>query len=280
VTVLVNGKAGPGEISPLERGLHFGDGVFETIACRNGRPRFLQLHLLRLALGCDRLRIQQPDPHSVADDVLKLAREGGDAIVKLLVTRGVATARGYATSNESATRIAIRYPWPHEDPSQARDGVRVCTLPMRLGENPLLAGLKHCNRLEQILARSMWPEDDTSEGILFSSSGNLVSGTAANVFTVRDGTLLTPRIDRCGVAGVMRQVVLREAERAGIAAQERTLDAQDLLLAQEVFLTNARIGIWPVRELDARMRTPGPVTRRLQAILAPLLEEPGDDFRL
>jgi 4-amino-4-deoxychorismate lyase len=87
---------------------------------------------------------------------------------------------------------------------------------------------------------------------------------------------LTPRIDLCGVAGVMRRVVLREARRVGIPARECELRAQDLQAADEVFLTSARIGIWPVRTLDGRELMPGPVTRHLQSVLAPLLDEPAD----
>jgi 4-amino-4-deoxychorismate lyase len=152
----------------------------------------------------------------------------------------------------------------------------VRTLTLRLGENPRLAGLKHCNRLEQILARAELAAQPLAEGILFSSSGNLVSATSSNVFLVRESCLLTPRIDLCGVAGVMRRVVLREARRVGIPARECELRAPDLQQADEVFLTNARIGIWPVRALDARELTPGPVTSHLQSVLAPLLDEPAD----
>jgi 4-amino-4-deoxychorismate lyase len=275
VTMLVNGVRGGGS-SPLDRGLHFGDGLFETIACLNRNPRFLSLHLERLVLGCERLRIDVPDIEDIRAEVLQLAREVDRAIIKVLVTRGVAAARGYAPAgSERATRITIRYPWPHEDRARMHDGVRVRSCTLRLGENPLLAGLKHCNRLEQILARAEWSADsDIVEGILYSSCGRLVSGTMSNLFIVRDSAVLTPRIDRCGVAGVMRRVVMSESGRAGITTRECPLGVEDLRSADEVFLTNARIGIWPVREIDNVPLTPGPVTRHLQEILAPLLDEP------
>ena len=275
--VLVNGVRDAG-ISVLDRGLHFGDGLFETIACLNGRPRFLPLHLERLEFGCERLQITSPNLEATSAEVLEMARGVERAIVKVLVTAGEAVARGFARSgSETATRITIRYPWPHEDPAQLHDGVMVRTLTLRLGENPRLAGLKHCNRLEQILARAEIAADAAlAEGILFSSSGNLVSGTMSNVFLVRESCLLTPRIDQCGVAGVMRRVVLREARRVGIPARECELRAENLQAADEVFLTNARIGIWPVRALDGRVLAPGPVTRHLQSVLAPLLNEPAD----
>jgi 4-amino-4-deoxychorismate lyase len=275
--VLVNGVR-TSAVAALDRGLHFGDGLFETIACVKGRPRFLPLHLERLEFGCERLQITAPNLEATRAEVLEMARGAERAIIKVLVTAGNALARGYARSgSETATRITIRYPWPHEDPAQSQDGVPVRTLSLRLGENPRLAGLKHCNRLEQVLARAeLGAAADLAEGILFSSSGTLVSGTMSNVFLVREACLLTPRIDQCGVAGVMRRVVLREARRVGIPARECELRAENLEAAEEVFLTNARIGIWPVRALDARALGPGPVTRHLQSVLGPLLDEPAD----
>ena len=277
MTVLVNGTPAT-EVSVFDRALQFGEGDIETIACLNGRPRFQPLHLERLEYGCERLGIQPPGHEEIAAEIRGLVSGVERAIVKLLVTGGEAVARGYARSGgERATRITIRYPWPHEDPAQLHDGVMTRTLSMRLGENPRLAGLKHCNRLEQVLARAEIANDPhLAEGILFSSSGNLISGTMTNVFLVRESVLLTPRIDQCGVAGVMRRVVLREARQVGIPTRECELRSENLQAADEVFLTNARIGIWPVRSVDDRALTPGPITRHLQTMLQPLLSEPAD----
>jgi 4-amino-4-deoxychorismate lyase len=274
--VLLNGV--PAQlVSPLDRALHFADGVFETIACRRGVPRFLSLHLERLDLGCTRLGIEPGNLDAIRGEVRALAREVDSAIIKVLLSRGTALARGYGvTGREKATRITFRYAWPHETPSASQDGVQVRTAAMRLGENPALAGLKHCNRLEQVLARREWTDPDISEALLFSSSGKLVSGTMSNVFIVAGSRLRTPRIDLCGVAGIMRRVVLHEAANAGVPVQEDVLTAEDLRSADELFLTNARIGIWPVRALDGRRMPPGPITRRLQQLIAPLLEEPAD----
>jgi 4-amino-4-deoxychorismate lyase len=279
VSVLIDG-ARAGSVSPLDRGLHFGDGVFETIACLHGRPRFLSLHLERLAQGCRTLGFAPPAAGRLREEVVRLAGEHERSIVKLIVTRGPATVRGYAVSGDArATRVAIRYPWPVEDPVLQQQGVSVRVAAMRLGENPVLAGLKHCNRLEQILARSE-PHAGYAEALMLSRSGKLVSGTMTNVFLV-DGPpesprLRTPAIDLCGVAGVMRRVVLREAARAGIEATECALWPADLAAVTEVFLTNARVGVWPVARLQERSLAPGPMTRRIQSLLAPLLEEPAD----
>ena len=127
------------------------------------------------------------------------------------------------------------------------------------------------------MARREWTDPAVAEALLYSRSGLLVSGTMSNVFMVQGSCLRTPRIDLCGVAGVMRRVVLREAMQAGIPCEERELQRCDLEAAEELFLTNARIGIWPIAALDGRLLAPGPVTRRLQRLLAPRLEEPTDE---
>jgi 4-amino-4-deoxychorismate lyase len=275
--VLLNGSPAL-QVSPFDRAVHFGDGLFETIACRSGRPRFLTLHLERLQLGCQRLGIEPGNLDEVRAEVRSLAGEVENSIVKVILTRGTALARGYGvTGREKAMRITFRYAWPPETATESQDGVRVRTAKLRLGENPALAGLKHCNRLEQILARQEWSDPGIAESLLFSSSGRLVSGTMSNVFIVEGSRLRTPRLDLCGVAGVMRRVVLREAERAGISVQEDVLGVDDVHKASELFLTNARIGLWPLRELDGRALQPGATTRRLQQIMTPWLEEPVDE---
>lgn len=273
--VWVNGRP-DAALSPLERGLHYGDGLFETIACLGGRPRLLNLHLERLARGCTRLGIEFPDREELRREILAAAAAAPSAIVKVLLTRGPAVARGYATTgSEQPTRLTLRYR-REDEPRNAQDGVRVRTAALRLGENPALAGLKHLNRLEQVLARREWSDGAIAEALMFSSSGRLISGVMSNVFLVEGTRLRTPLLDRCGVAGIMRQVVLREAARAGIAAEEAPLDAGDLARARELFLTNAVIGLRPVRVLDGRACEIGAVTRELQQRLAPLLAEAAD----
>ncbi|HUO20735.1 MAG TPA: aminodeoxychorismate lyase [Steroidobacteraceae bacterium] len=273
----IDGRA-DGVLAPLERGLHYGDGLFETIACLEGRPRLLGRHLERLAHGCERLGIGFPGREALGREILAVAGEAQRAVVKVLLTRGAAVARGYAVAgSERPTRVTLRYRWESEDPALARDGVRVRIAQLRLGENAHLAGLKHLNRLEQVEARREWSDPDIAEALMFSSSGRLVSGVMSNVFLVEAGRVRTPRLDRCGVAGIMRAAVLRAAARLGIAVEEAALEAGDLARAHEIFLTSALIGVRPVRELAGRAVAPGPVTRALQQALAPLLAGAVDD---
>lgn len=275
--VTVNGQAPVAGVSPYDRGLHFGDGLFETIACRHGRARFLSLHLERLVLGCERLKINLGDAAPVRREVEHVAAAAGEALIKLIVTRGDAVARGYGVAgSEVATRMLFQYPLPPASEACVAQGIRARVAALRYGENERLAGLKHLNRLEQVLARSEVAADDADELLVFSSSGHLVSGTMSNVFVIQDGRVRTPRVDRCGVAGVMRRVILREAKNVGLAVEEALLGAADLRHASEVFVTNARIGVWPVRRLDDRQIGVGPVTRQLLERIGPLLEQPVD----
>jgi 4-amino-4-deoxychorismate lyase len=272
IRALIDGEPALG-LDVLDRGLHYGDGLFETIACRAGQARFLDLHLQRLTAGCTRLGIRYADFPTLAASIRELAAAQPACIIKLILTRGSATARGYgAQGDERARALLLQYRWPPEDPAPWERGVMVRTAQGRLAENPLLAGLKHLNRLEQVLIRGEWTDPAIQEALVFSSSGWLVSGTMSNVFLVKDSRIMTPAITSAGVSGVMRRVVLREAQREGVASAELALDAAAVAAAEEIFLTNARIGIWPVRTLDGRQLPVGPVTRQLQQRLLPLLE--------
>jgi 4-amino-4-deoxychorismate lyase len=275
--VAVNGLESV-QVSALERGLHYGDGLFETIACVAGRARYLSLHLARLERGCARLGIPVGHAEALRPEIEALAARVPRAIVKVLLTRGPALERGYrVTGAEQATRVTLRYRWAEEDPAAARAGVRVRIGALRLAENPHLAGLKHLNRLEQVLARQEWTDPGIAEALMFSVSGNLISAVMSNVFLVQAGRLRTPKVDRCGVAGVMREVVMREARRLDLALEETLLTADDLKEATEVFLTSSLTGIRPVSGLEHRAFTPGPVTRALQQRIAALSAAGGDD---
>jgi len=275
--VWVNGVPGAA-LSPLDRGLHYGDGLFETIACVGGKPRFLSLHLERLTRGAKRLGLPLPGTVELQREILTLAKQVDRAVIKVLLTRGSAPERGYGlTGREKSTRITLRYPWEAEDPRLAAEGVRIRTAALRLAENPPLAGIKHLNRLEQVLARREWSDPQIAEALLFSAGGKLVSGVMSNVFLVEGRKLRTPLLDRCGVAGIMRAVVMREAARAGIQTEEAVLGSDDLARAQELFLTSALIGLRPVSHLDGRACIPGAVTRELQQRLTPLLGRGHDD---
>jgi 4-amino-4-deoxychorismate lyase len=229
-----------------DRALQYGDGLFETILVRDGRARFLAAHLSRLARGCARLGIPYEDDALRTDVARALVLSPPLAVLKLLVTRGSAVRRGYAPAETRPRRIVTL--WPTSATDDAGGGVSLGIARTRAATSPALAGLKHLNRLDNVLAAAEIADGDF-DVLMLDVADRLVSGSSCNLFTVRDGRLATPKLDSAGVAGVVRGIVLREAPKAGVVVQERALTLADLAAADEVFITNARIGVVPVRRV-------------------------------
>lgn len=241
---LVNGVEGTG-IAVDDRGLAYGDGLFETMAAEGGRIRHFELHMARLAEGCRRLEMPMPPVEAIRAECGRVLDGLGAATVKLIVTRG-AGPRGYAPPEEpSVTRIVMSASsHAHEADALRPVFVQVCRTRLALSER--FAGIKHLNRLEQVMAAAELRSSGLDEGLMLAMDDRLVCATAANVFLVRAGELYTPAIRDCGVSGVMRQVVLQAAEALGVACHVTDLGLSDLSAADEVFLTNAVRGIRPV----------------------------------
>ncbi|MGD9599886.1 MAG: aminodeoxychorismate lyase [Steroidobacteraceae bacterium] len=236
----------PAQSIPLDdRGLQYGDGLFETIGASGGRVRFLGAHLARLARGCAALAIAAPDETLLAREIARAAALAPHVIVKVIVTRGRAIARGYAyTGTETPTRIVAAWPWP-EGPHAARDPATIALAGGAAGP-PLLAGVKHLNRLGQVLAREEARQRGLDEVILADRDGRIIGGAMTNLFLCRDGQLATPPATHCAVVGVMRGQVLGAAARLGLATGERHVTVQELGRADAIWLTNVRVGLWPV----------------------------------
>ncbi|MEW7978311.1 MAG: aminodeoxychorismate lyase [gamma proteobacterium symbiont of Phacoides pectinatus] len=260
--MLINGV--PEErVSALDRGLLYGDGLFETLAVADGKPCLWRQHLERLRFGCERLRLAPPDPVLLDEEARREAEGHHRAVLKLTLTRGRG-GRGYASEQaRAATRIVQLTSWPGRDEAQCAAGVRVRLCRTRLGQNPALAGIKHLNRLEQVLARGEWSEPDISEGLMLDAAGRVIEGTMSNLFLVRDGRIFTPGLSRCGVSGVMRQQVLEACRALAIPLLERDIPLRDLWDSEALFLTNSLIGIWPVADLDGQPFDPDAIDRRL-----------------
>jgi 4-amino-4-deoxychorismate lyase len=253
-TTVINGELGD-VIAVRDRGLQYGDGLFETIAVIDGQPQHFERHLQRLQAGCARLGITAPSAPQIFDDLLKLPVGSERAVLKIIITRG-SGGRGYrAALNAVPTRILSLWPWPEYPPDCAEQGVVVRVCDTLLGSNPRLAGIKHLNRLEQVLARSEWNDDDIMEGLMLDQGGNLIEGTMSNVFVLLEGELHTPRLEQSGVAGIMRQIVMDHCEGIGSPVIERPISMDELGRAEEIILTNSLIGLWPVRELRVTSAT-------------------------
>jgi 4-amino-4-deoxychorismate lyase len=244
-----------------DRGLAYGDGLFETMRAHAAQIPWWDRHWARLAGGAARLRLPLPAEVRVRDEVARLLRDvSGDAAVRLLVTRG--PGRGYAPPADAApTWVLSRHRLPQP---QAR-GLRLRWCGTRLALQPALAGLKHCNRLEQVLASGEPDADEphADEGLMRSTEGDVVCATAANLFVLDERGWSTPPVDRCGVAGVCRGWILAQT-----GARERRLEPGDVESAQALILCNAVRGILPVARLGERRWPPHPQVAALQRQLA------------
>lgn len=261
--VLVNGvaPANPAQaIAVNDRGLNYGDGLFETALLRQGSVRFMQSHLHRLHDGCERLGIAWPGDEQLTLEIASVSEAADEGVLKIIVTRG-AGGRGYRPSSfAQSTRIVALYQLPTRGIDSTLTA-RWCAF--RLSRNAMLAGMKHLNRLEQVLAQREWIDEAIGEGLMLDTEGELICGTASNVFIVRNGVLLTPDLRFCGVRGVMRSQVLRMAAELGIPTSEEPLWPHDVESATEIFVTNAVRGIRAVVALESLRWDIGPIAQRL-----------------
>lgn len=264
--MLVNGQVS-WHLPVTDRGLQYGDGLFETLALRDGAPLMWDRHVQRLGEGCQRLGLPRPDAALLREEISRIAGAEARAVAKIILTRGTA-GRGYrADASGTANRIVQRLPWPAYPAAASKEGVAVRWCDMRLARQPRLAGIKHLNRLEQVLARAEWQED-YAEGLMCDTNGLVIEGTMTNLFLVRaDGTVVTPDLSQSGVAGVMRARILDSAVSMGMTCITQAVTTDMVESAQELFLTNSLIGIWPVRRIEARRYVVGQISQTLQAAL-------------
>jgi 4-amino-4-deoxychorismate lyase len=249
--ILVNGHPAD-SVSAQDRGLAYGDGVFRTLRTQDGVPLWWRDHYTKLAADCAALMLACPDEAGLRAEVGRVA-EAGEGVVKVILTRG-AGARGYApATGRACTRIVMASPLPpHARPDAPFDiQARWCAL--RLSRQPRLAGIKHLNRLENVLARSEWDDPAIVEGLLCDDRGAVVGGVMSNLFWVRNGGLFTPDLSECGVAGVARTRLLRAAERRGLPIHIGRLLPAAILAADEVMICNSVIGVRRVARLDDRI---------------------------
>ena len=263
---LINGIASDA-IGLRDRGLAYGDGVFRTFTLRNGKPVLWERQYGKLEHDCRGLGITCPPARTLERDLSLL--DTADCVVKIIVTRGE-SARGYAPPAPPAmpTRIVITAPLPELPVSYARTGVRAHLCRLRLSSQPALAGIKHLNRLENVLARSEWSDPDIAEGLMCNVAGNVIGGTMSNIFIVKNGALVTPSLSDCGVAGVARQLVMELATAHAIQAQITDVSLDDLFAADEVFVVNSLIGLWPVIAADRNTWKRGALSAQMQTWIA------------
>lgn len=264
--VLVNGSPN-GTIAADDRGFTLGDGLFETISVAAGEPLLWQRHIERLVEGCGILRLPRPDRERLLGECRRVIGNDRHGTLRITWTRGPGP-RGYAPPTEPRPTRVVSF-HPGEAAPRRPQPIHLRTCQLRMAAWSSLAGAKHLNRLEQVVARAEWTDPDIDDGLVYDRNDRLVETTASNVFLVRDGVIRTPDLTGRGIAGIMRSCVIEAATALGIPVEATDLGTQEVTAAEEMFVSNSTGGVRPVDRLDDRgLAAPGPVTTRIIDTLA------------
>lgn len=275
VVALVNGGP-PGTAILTSRALHYGDGVFRTLMRHEGRWLDFDRHYVKLVHDCRALDLDPPHVGQLQAELEALGGGRAQPLVGKIILARAGGGRGYTPTTRQCDRILLRYPAPRFPASHWSEGVNAIRSAVTLAAQPRLAGVKHLNRLENVLAARAWPAG-VQEALMCDAAGNLVCGTRSNLFWVEPGRLCTPKLAHCGVSGLMRARVLELARSLGLPVDQVEAPVERLRAAREAFITNSLIGLWPLRRLDDHdFGPPGTVSLHLQQGLAhpALLDNP------
>lgn len=261
---LINGSF-HGAISALDRGFAYGDGVFRTIKVVNGLPEQWPLHYQTLVRDCSAIGIVCPSAETFINDFELLATvDDAVSVVKIIVTRGEGE-RGYKPpSITTPMRVMVKTNFPDYPEHYFIEGVHLHLCDTRISHQPKLAGIKHLNRLENVLARMEWHDPDLAEGLMLDIDDNVIECTAANLFARFGDTLITPSLNKCGVAGITRQRILSHAQTLKLKAKTEEMQLEKLLAADEVLICNSLFGVWQVRQISDKKWTKQTLANQLR----------------
>ena len=263
---MINGEQG-GSIHVMDRAVMYGDGVFRTMRMVRGQVPCWPQQYLKLQADCQALDILCPARNTLELELRQLAQETPDCAVKIIVSRGEG-GRGYmAPTSASPNRVVLSAPLPEYPSHYWQQGVPLHVCDIRLSHQPRLAGIKHLNRLENVLARMEWTDANIPEGLLLDAEGWVVEGTMSNIFMRIGQRLLTPDLSACGVSGLQRDRILKYAPKLGLSPDIQRFDLPTLLRAEEVLVSNSLIGLWPVCRIGATPIALGPSASALQDLL-------------
>lgn len=264
--IMVNGTW-DSSIPVMDRAVMYGDGVFRTMRMRQGQVKCWPLQYRKLHTDCQALDILCPAQPVLEQDLQQLARDEPDCVVKIIVSRGEG-GRGYSVpAAVLPNRVLLTAPEPQYPMEFWQAGVKLHLCEIRLSHQPRLAGIKHLNRLENVLARMEWDDASIADGLLLDAEGWVIEGTMANIFMRMGQRLVTPELSACGVAGLQRERILKHAPELGLTLEIARFSLPHLLQAEEIFLCNSLIGVWPVCQIGTSTFTPGPTAKQMQHIL-------------
>ena len=261
--LIVNGIA-EGSIDANDRGFTYGDGVFRTFLLRDGHIPHWPRHYRKLAADCTALNLACPRQDELEADIAQIRARQRDGVVRITVTRGVAE-RGYRYSDNLFITRAVA--WSASKPAP-KAGIRARWCNLRLAIQPALAGIKHLNRLENVLARTEWHDPQIAEGLLCDARGRVIGGTMSNLFLLHKDVLVTPALDGSGVAGVTREIIMESARAEKFAVNVAEVTPDMVNEAEAVFLVNSVIGVWPVIALGETVWSENPFSERIRGWIA------------
>ena len=253
---LINGSFNQA-ISPFDRGFAYGDGIFRTLVMRNGVPECWPQHYQKLVADCAAINIVCPSAELLMSDLQQLflidaQSEENSSVAKIIITRGEGN-RGYTPPPITAPmRVVTKSPMPEYPETRFTDGVNLTVCETRLAAQPLLAGIKSLNRLENVLARMEWNSPDIADGILLDANDNVIECTAANIFARFSNTLITPNLTQCGVAGITRQRIIDLAHTIALKISIETFSLEKLFAADEVIICSSLYGAWQVKSIQEK----------------------------
>jgi 4-amino-4-deoxychorismate lyase len=264
--ILINGELND-KLSVRDRAIQYGDGLFETFAVKNGEALAWDLHITRLQSSSIRLGIECPDPALLKREVSSISQHARRAVLKLIISRGEG-GRGYQLPTSALpTRIISLHEWPDYPVNYMNEGIVATVCKMRMACNPVLAGMKHLNRLEQVLLKKELLGSDFPEAVVLDINDNVIEGCMSNIFLVKNKQLFTPDLSNSGVEGVVREGIVQLAESLKLKCEILPLQINDVMNADEVFFCNSVAGIWPVKKINDKIFTMESITRRVQKLL-------------
>ncbi len=264
---LINGEY-QSHLPANDRSIQFGDGCFTTARITAGEVRFLSQHIARLQQACQRLAIPFTQWQILETEMSEMARSHNTAVLKVIISRG-SGGRGYNPAQcEYPVRILSVSGFPSFYTEWKTNGITLGLSSVQMGINPSLAGIKHLNRLEQVLIRAELEQTNQHEAIVLDSDGMMVECCAANLFWREGDSVYTPYVNRSGVNGTMRQHIMAELAQQGRVVHQVRAKPDALLHADEAFICNALMPIIPVRQAITTRYT----SRELFTSLAPLCE--------
>jgi 4-amino-4-deoxychorismate lyase len=264
---LINGGA-EDVISPLDRGLNYGDGVFRTFKVVDCLPVNWPIQYQKLVSDCGAIGIVCPSAELLMADIQILFDLDETAVAKMIITRGVGE-RGYAPPAVTApTRIVLKSPLPVYPASHFNEGVALYVCKTPVAHQPMLAGVKHLNRLENVLARAECRDPSFVDGVMLDVDGNVIECTSSNILVRKGNRLLTPSLVKAGVAGVTRQRILDIAHYLQLTSETTELQLDDVLAADEVVICNSLYGVWQVRSIATHTWPIGQLASQLRELLS------------